>query len=68
MIIIGCDYQRLVHRRGRAVVPHGGMAIARKLAVRLYWQLRLAGVQPSPPARTQGSPASPVVPLAGSLP
>ena len=50
-------YQRLVHRRGRAVVPHGGMAIARKLAVRLYWVLREA----APPTRTQGSPASPVV-------
>jgi len=57
------DYQRLVHRRGRAVAK---VALARKLAVRLYWQLRLAGAQPSPPARTQGSPASPVVPLAGS--
>ncbi|MGH9778846.1 MAG: IS110 family transposase [Candidatus Acidiferrales bacterium] len=55
-------YQRLVHRRGRAVAK---VAIARKLAVRLYWQLRHAGTQPSPPARMQGSPPSPVVPLAG---
>jgi transposase len=46
-------YQRLVHRRGRAVAK---VAVARKLAVRLYWQLREAGAQPSPPARTQGSP------------
>lgn len=51
-------YHRLVHRRGRAVAK---LAIARKLAVRLYWQLRHAGAQPSPPTRTQGSPCSPVV-------
>lgn len=51
-------YQRLVHRRGRAVAK---VAIARKLAVRLYWQLRHAGAQPSPSTRTQGSPPSPVV-------
>lgn len=50
-------YQRLVHRRGRAVAK---VAIARKLAVRLYWRLREA----APPTRTQGSPASPVVPAA----
>lgn len=56
-------YQRLVHRRGRAVAK---VAIARKLAVRLYWQLRHAGAQPSPPTRMQGSPSSPLVPLAGS--
>jgi transposase len=51
-------YQRLVHRRGRAVAK---VALARKLAVRLYWVLR----ESAPPARMQGSPASPVVPLAG---
>jgi transposase len=51
-------YQRLVHRRGRAVAK---VAVARKLAVRLYWQLRQAGAQPSPPTRMQGSPCSPVV-------
>jgi transposase len=51
-------YHRLVHRRGRAVAK---VAIARKLAVRLYWQLRHAGAQPLPPARTQGSPARPLV-------
>lgn len=33
------DYQRLVFRRGRAVAK---VAIARKLAVRLYWMLRHA--------------------------
>jgi len=51
-------YHRLAHRRGRAVAK---VAIARKLAVRLYWQLRLAGAQPSPPTRTQGSSPNPVV-------
>ena len=45
-------YQRVEFRRGKAVVPQGGMALARKLAVRLYWVLRDA----APPARTQGSP------------
>lgn len=33
------DYQRLVFRRGKAVAK---VAIARKLAVRLYWMLRTA--------------------------
>jgi transposase len=51
-------YQRLVQRRGRAVAK---VAVARKLAVRLYWQLRHAGAQPLPPARTQGSPARALV-------
>ena len=41
--------QRLGFRRGKAVAK---VAIARKLAVRLYWLLREA----TPPARTQGSP------------
>ena len=51
------DYQRLKFRRGSGVAK---IAIARKLAVRLYWKLR---EQPSqvPPAPMQGSPASPVV-------
>jgi hypothetical protein len=52
------DYQRLKFRRG-----HSGLAkvaMARKLAVRLYWKLREAA-RPAPPARMQGSPASPVV-------
>jgi transposase len=44
------DYQRLKFRRGSAVAK---VAIARKLAVRLYWKLRK---QPVPPARMQGSP------------
>jgi transposase len=51
------DYQRLKFRRGGAVAK---VAIARKLAVRLYWKLREAA-QPVSPARMQGSPASPVV-------
>jgi transposase len=51
-------YHRLAHRRGKAVAK---VAVARKLAVRLYWQLRHVGAQPSPPARTQGSSPSPVV-------
>jgi hypothetical protein len=51
------DYQRLKFRRGSGV---GKVAIARKLAVRLYWKLREAA-QPAPSARMQGSPASPVV-------
>jgi transposase len=51
------DYQRWKFRRGSAVAK---VAIARKLAVRLYWKLREAE-QPVPSARMQGSPASPVV-------
>ncbi len=51
------DYRRLVFRRGKAVAK---VAIARKLAVRLYWTLRQAA-QPEPPTPMQGSPASPVV-------
>jgi transposase len=51
------DYQRLKFRRGSGVAK---VAIARKLAVRLYWKLR---EQPSqvPPAPMQGSPETPVV-------
>lgn len=51
------DYQRLKFRRGRGVAK---VAIARKLAVRLYWKLREAA-QPSAAARTQGSPVNLVV-------
>lgn len=51
------NYQRLQFRRGRGVAK---IAIARKLAVRLYWMLREAA-QPAPPAHMQGSPARPVV-------
>jgi hypothetical protein len=41
------DYQRLRFRRGGSVAK---VAIARKLAVRLYWKLREAA-QPVPSAR-----------------
>ena len=51
------DYQRWKFRRGGAVAK---VAIARKLAVRLYWKLREAE-QPVPSARMQGSPVGPVV-------
>ena len=51
------NYQRLKFRRGSAVAK---VALARKLAVRLYWKLREAA-QPVSSARMQGSPASPVV-------
>jgi len=51
------DYQRLKFRRGNSRVAK--VAIARKLAVRLYWKLREAA-QPNTAARMQGSPANPV--------
>ena len=51
------DYQRLKFRRGTAVAK---VAIARKLAVRLFWMLRKQ-TSPVPPARRQGSPEHPVV-------
>ena len=47
-------YQRLKFRRGHSGVAK--VAIARKLAVRLYWRLREAA-QPNTAARMQGSPA-----------
>jgi transposase len=47
-------YQRLKFRRGHSAVAK--VAIARKLAVRLYWKLREAA-QPLPSARMQGSPS-----------
>ena len=51
------DYQRLKFRRGTAVAK---IAIARKLAVRLYWKLRQQH-SALPPTRMQGSPEHPVV-------
>jgi transposase len=51
-------YQRLKFRRGHSGVAK--VAIARKLAVRLYWKLREAA-QSVPPARMQGSPSNPMV-------
>jgi transposase len=46
-------YQRLKFRRGGNVAK---VALARQLAVRLYWTLRQASKTP-PPVRTSGSPA-----------
>jgi transposase len=51
------DYQRLKFHRGSGVAK---VAIARKLAVRLYWRLREA-TQSVPPAPMQGSPTCPMV-------
>lgn len=47
------DYQRLKFRRGHAVAK---VAIARKLAVRMYWMLR-SGADYAQLVRRQGSPA-----------
>jgi transposase len=55
-------YLRLKFRRGAKVAK---VAIARHLAVRLYWRLRQAKVAPSP-VRTPGSPAQTVVDLSPS--
>lgn len=52
------DYERLRFRRGHSGVAK--VAIARKLAVRLYWKLREAA-QPNTVAPMQGSPTNPVV-------
>ena len=51
------DYQRLKFRRGTAAAK---VAIARKLAVRLYWKLRKHNSL-VPSTRMQGSPEHPVV-------
>src|SRR6202158_6202007 len=57
------DYQRLKFRRGSGVAK---VAMARKLAVRLYWKLR---EQPSqvPPAPMQGSPKRSVADASPSM-
>jgi len=57
-------YQQLKFRRGHSGVAK--VAIARKLAVRLYWRLREAA-QSVPPARMQGSPSNPMVEESPSL-
>jgi transposase len=57
-------YQQLKFRRGHSGVAK--VAIARKLAVRLYWKLREAA-QSVPPARMQGSPSNPMVEESPSL-
>jgi len=52
------EYLRLKFRRGHSAVAK--VALARKLAVRLYWKLREAA-QSLPSARMQGSPSNPMV-------
>jgi transposase len=56
------DYQRLKFRRGSAVAK---VAIARKLAVRMYWMLR-SGADYAQLVRMQGSPRGTLVPQVGS--
>jgi transposase len=57
------DYQRLKFRRGHAVAK---VAIARKLAVRLYWMLR-SGAAYAQLVRRQGSPGATLVEVTPSL-
>ncbi len=55
-------YQRLKFRRGASVAK---VAIARTLAVKLYWTLRNSAPE-AQPVRMSGSPSSAVVPSVGS--
>jgi len=57
------DYQRLKFRRGHAVAK---VAIARKLAVRMYWMLR-SGADYAQLVRRQGSPGPTLVDASPSL-
>jgi len=57
------DYQRLKFRRGHAVAK---VAIARKLAVRMYWMLR-SGADYAQLVRRQGSPGGTLVVATPSL-
>ena len=57
------DYQRLKFRRGHAVAK---VAIARKLAVRMYWMLR-SGAAYVQLVRRQGSPGATLVDASSSL-
>ncbi len=57
------DYQRLKFRRGHAVAK---VAIARKLAVRMYWMLR-SGTDYARLVRRQGSPGATLVDASSSL-
>jgi len=57
------DYQRLKFRRGSAVAK---VAIARKLAVRMYWMLR-SGADYARLVRMQGSPGATLVSTATPL-
>jgi transposase len=56
------DYQRLKFRRGHAVAK---VAIARKLAVRMYWMLRSGAVY-AQLVRRQGSPGATLVDASSS--
>jgi transposase len=56
------DYQRLKFRRGGAVAK---VAIARKLAVRMYWMLR-SGADYARLVRVQGSPGATLVDASSS--
>jgi transposase len=56
-------YQRLKFRRGAKVAK---VALARQLAVRLYWTLRQAS-KAAPPVRMPGSPAQTLVDASPSL-
>jgi transposase len=57
------DYQRLKFRRGHAVAK---VAIARKLAVRMYWMLR-SGAEYAQLVRRQGSSGATLVDASSSL-
>ncbi len=57
------DYQRLKFRRGHAVAK---VAIARKLAVRMYWMLR-SGADYAWLVRRQGRPGATLVDASPSL-
>ena len=57
------DYQRLKFRRGHAVAK---VAVARKLAVRMYWMLR-SGAAYAQLVRRQGSPGATLVDASSSL-
>src|SRR5260370_40270334 len=57
------DYQRLKFRRGHAVAKG---AIARKLAVRMYWMLR-SGADYGQLVRRQGSPGGTLGNVSSSL-
>jgi transposase len=57
------DYQRLKFRRGHAVAK---VAIARKLAVRMYWMLR-SGADYARLVRMQGSPGGTLMNASSSL-
>ena len=57
------DYQRLKFRRGHAVAK---VAIARKLAVRMYWMLR-SGAEYARLVRRQGSSGGTLVDASSPL-